>query len=100
MNTAVVECLVAARKRIEDPAKWGKGPEVFAEDPENNKDCAEWAIYRTVRDNFGTDARNAVLMLRKAIGEESIVGWNDTPERTHEDVLAAYDKAIEIARQD
>jgi hypothetical protein len=29
----------------------------------------------------------------------SITRWNDAPERTHEEVLEAFDKAIELASQ-
>jgi hypothetical protein len=32
--------------------------------------------------------------LRAAIGNLSIPGWNDAPERTHAEVLAAFDRAI------
>jgi hypothetical protein len=33
----------------------------------------------------------------EAIGTDCIPGWNDAPERTQAEVLAAFDKAIELA---
>lgn len=35
-----------------------------------------------------------------AIGERYIPEWNDAPERTQAEVLAAFDKAIELAERD
>ena len=98
-DQAVVDCLVAARKRIENSANWGKGNEVFAEDPKNNKDCAQWAIYRVRGIDHGTYVDGAIRLLKRGAGVTHLVEWNDAPERTHAEVLAAFDKAIELARQ-
>jgi hypothetical protein len=35
--------------------------------------------------------------LRRVIGHRSIIAWNDAPGRTQAEVLAAFDKAIELA---
>lgn len=40
---------------------------------------------------------SAKRLLRKAIGCPCIAPWNDAPERTQAEVLAAFDKAIELA---
>lgn len=88
-----VECLVAARKKIEDPANWGKGKQA------NHRKvlCAITAIGHARAEAFGTDFWRAEWALREVIGRGSIVMWNDAPERTHAEVLAAFDKAIELA---
>ena len=39
----------------------------------------------------------ALRFLREAIGQYSIVGWNDAPGRTKEEVLAGFDRAIELS---
>ena len=38
--------------------------------------------------------------LRRAIQSENIAAWNDAPERTQAEVLAAFDRAIELAEQE
>lgn len=95
----VAECLIAARKRIEDPARWGKGTssDIFTDHsfPDRIvKDCAAFAVFRTHLE----DSPMAYCTLQEAVGTKGVAGWNDAPERTHEEVLAAFDKAIEIAR--
>ena len=37
--------------------------------------------------------------LEKAVGINGIEHWNDMPGRTHAEVLAAFDRAIEIAEK-
>lgn len=85
--------LIAARKMIENPENWGKGLE---RERGLGRHCAEVAIDRA---RYGS--REAKLALVKAItGAESdavgcnIIYWNDAPDRTHAEVLAAFDRAI------
>lgn len=41
----------------------------------------------------------ALDALRDAIGgTDTVIAWNDAPERTHAEVLAAFDKAIAAER--
>jgi hypothetical protein len=42
----------------------------------------------------------AMHFFRAAIGDRSIPEWNDTPGRTQAEVLAAFDRAIDLARCD
>lgn len=44
-------------------------------------------------------ASNACGLLQKVIGCDSLADWNDAPERTLEDVLAAYDRTITEAQE-
>jgi hypothetical protein len=79
-----------AKGRLLDPDKWwhgGKGEE-----------CAVLAII-----NAGPplDAHKACASLSRAIGAQwydfsHLYAWNDAPGRTHAQVLAAMDRAVEL----
>lgn len=103
MNAA--EILIAARAVIGEPKAWIKGMnaraadgiEVDSHDPNAVCFCALGAVNR-VTERFG-DGHCARDALREAINDFSIDNWNDDPETTHADVLAAFDKAIKKAQQ-
>jgi hypothetical protein len=69
--------------------------------------CSLGAISTAVRGYPDADAnvcevREYENFLAKAIGKSGPVGiaeWNDDPDRTQAEVLAAFDKAIELAEQ-
>lgn len=88
----VKECLIAARKKVELPQQWAQGETAF----QTGHSCSLLALeHSTVTLEESFQAKNYFY---KAIGgQASIAEWNDAPERTHEDVLAAFDKAIELA---
>jgi hypothetical protein len=54
--------------------------------------CSYGAIAFAVGDGVGI--ASACAELRSAIGHGDIVPWNDAPERTQAEVLAAFDRAI------
>lgn len=56
----------------------------------------EWRSAGNAADVVSRDFAEAGLALRAAVGD--IVAWNDAPERTHGEVLAALDRAIELLR--
>jgi hypothetical protein len=56
----------------------------------------EWRGAGKPADLVSRDFAEAGLALRAAVGD--IVAWNDAPERTHGEVLAAFDRAIELLR--
>jgi hypothetical protein len=93
-DQAVIDCLVAARKRIENPANWAKGMKV-----DSNKQvyCALFAM--TTGADWTFPLIQTTNLFRKAADCGPIMEWNDAPERTHEEVLAAFDKAIELAKE-
>ncbi len=66
--------------------------------------CMSGALNRATCHNHSAYLRGEVDAVRfavvKAIGWENIPAWNDRPGRTKEEVLAAIDRAIEIARCD
>lgn len=41
--------------------------------------------------------RTSSFAMREALGTDALMAWNDAPDRTQEDVLAAFDKGIAIA---
>lgn len=59
--------------------------------------CAAGALTRSYRWREGDDPQiviEALNRLQRAVGDFDISWWNDRPERTQADVLAAYDAAI------
>jgi hypothetical protein len=69
----------------------------FIED-DHGKFCTVGSIIRQSR-RLEPGMDEAFEYLAKAIGvlPERIARWNDAPERTQNDVLSIYDKAIEFA---
>lgn len=97
MNT--VEVLEAARKKIEKPRCWTKcqqacdrkGRLTGAFDEDAARWCgfgALWCVANSYHDTLSEE-----LALSKACGGH-FPNWNDAPERTHDEVLAVFDKAI------
>ena len=63
--------------------------------------CALGAVERAYYDLAGWDPSAAPQEvfdpLYEAVGEGGVALWNDRPSRTHEEVLAAFDRAIEAS---
>lgn len=88
-----LQILTDARALIDSPEKWTQG--VLSKEVNGvTQRCAIGAI-SDATDSFDTDAR---VYLRKAIGQSLVARWNNAPERTHAEVLAAFTRAIELAR--
>jgi hypothetical protein len=104
----VVEVLIAARELISVPERWTKSAYARSADGRPigpcgvaSQDAVCWcpvgAVDRLVED--GTDlAAYALDYLQMVVGGGRVANWNDAQERTHAEVLAAFDKAIELAR--
>ena len=92
---SVIEVLRSARDDIKDNG-WFHGRERIWRDRHGSTTCAAVAIEDAcVR--FGFKYGEAFEPFRKAIGRRDVICWNDAPGRTKEEVLAAFDRAIEIA---
>lgn len=99
MNT--VETLKAAKALISDPTKWTQG--AYARDAEGTvtdpfaSDAACWCSVRSIvavsREWFFASES----LLEKAIGG-GVIRFNDM--HTHAEVMAAFDRAIELAEAD
>jgi hypothetical protein len=91
--------LVKARALIADPANWGQGGRASRSNFDSF-DVAE-ALEECGTTNFSA-RKEAIAFFHKAAGVRPLWGklieWNDAPQRTHAEVLAAFDKAIEAAR--
>jgi hypothetical protein len=60
--------------------------------------CIRGALLNTFTEDEEAEERQADALLHKATGFGGYLGdWNDTPGRTQAEVLAAFDKAIELA---
>jgi len=94
-----------ARKKV--AFSWGKGRRYY-ERP-GNSCCAAEAIENSIE--WGPLRNQAYRLIEKCAGisgmgeyqeggaqDQTIVGWNDAPERTQVDVLKVYDHAIAIVK--
>jgi hypothetical protein len=100
--------LRAARERISDPERWTQGVEALTACgrcvPGDDPDAVRWCVAGAVRAE-GLDACSNPLMgvtpvarlIMKAAGcgDVGIGPWND--KATHSEVIAALDRAIELA---
>lgn len=99
MAKVVAENLRRARRLIEAPHCWGKGNGRKAGSVKLGR-CAAIALADTC--NFQFEVTPAFAALRKAVGvadDDAFYSWHDAPERTHEDVLRAFDRAIAAEEQ-
>lgn len=91
MNT--LEILTAARAKITDPQNWGQGLRRKRINFESC--CAAEAIEGVAPHSI--ERKCAYLALANAAGLDllgQIWRWNDTLDRTHAEVIAAFDRAI------
>lgn len=86
----VHQMLVEARELIAHPSQWVKGVM-------SNGDgayCSLGAVH-FLGDKYGHTTRDQAFdALEKIIPHRGIVGFNDAPETTHDDVLVMFDQAI------
>lgn len=91
-----VAVLIAARAKIENPENWGKGRRNHGRRMETC--CAAEAIEEVPEAEDLAVRKGAFAAFRAAAGFTdrwgSFVDWNDAPERTHAEVLSAFDRAI------
>jgi hypothetical protein len=88
--SATVEVLQAARALIDTPDKWTQG----TYDDGEGRRCIVAAL-DAARNRI--PERCAQGTLRATVGGEPLSQWNDAPGRTHAEVMAAFDRAIEAA---
>jgi hypothetical protein len=94
------DVLTAARKLIETPAMWGKGMRGISPNRRPMNTCCAAEAIETVDPHWGSKTRRAAFdIFIKANGISdaqfrAFTDWNDAPERTHAEVLAAFDRAI------
>lgn len=109
----VSQLLIDAKELIKDPEHWTKGE--YARDSEGKKvadshsEACQWCIVGALWRASGLgpncyDSYKASLVndgckfLIKAVNsEKSLSKWNDSESTTHDDVMKAYNKAIELS---
>ena len=106
MNTPVMkpsEALRKARELLTPEGAWTKrkaardrlGNEVYAADPDAVCYCSYGAIWHFELSGSLEDRLEDFLF--QAIDGLPIAQWNDADNRTHAEVLAAFDRAIALA---
>lgn len=94
VNT-VADALRRAKALIDTPEKWGKDSYGFGNRPK----CAMGAL-AAVNVGVNDSIWFASSFLEAVTGAGCIESWNDEPERTHADVMSAFDKAIALAESE
>lgn len=94
MSRSVADALRAAKALIDTPEKWSCRDGAWYRPEETGKRCVVIAL--TDADSF-----NAIPLFKRANGfVADVAKWNDAPERTHADVMQAFDRAIALAEQE
>lgn len=96
MTRAVADILRAAKARIGTPERWCQGGASWEGlKGEQYPACAAIACWwhRGPRGAASDDERAAINAL-EAVVMDHLPTWNDAPERTHAEVMAAFDRAI------
>lgn len=106
----VKEILTGARELIATPESWTKG--VFARDASGAKVASSnlqavcWCLKGALSvaataccmgDEF-EPLMDAEVLLEKLLGGRPVALWQDETQRTHEEVIALLDRAIETAK--
>ncbi|MDI3261174.1 MAG: hypothetical protein QJR02_15925 [Sinobacteraceae bacterium] len=104
MSRGIVTVLTRARDLVARPGGWtqeegarddmGRPVPVFS--PDACSFCSMGAIARACEDRHFEKGWD---ILRTALGGRLVAPWNDAPERTQAEVVAAFDRAIELARE-
>jgi hypothetical protein len=99
-----IQILDKAIEKIADPAKWGKG--VRGNEPGKDRPldtcCAAEALEDAEKEHGRGNLVRVLKIVYCAAGLEwrydAITNWNDAPERTHAEVIAALRLARAIFR--
>ncbi len=96
------DVLRKAKGLIDSPEKWIKG--WFGRPAAGSQVitcfCSVGAIRRADDMSFGRTYCSAIYVMEQVVGGDSIALWNDAQERTHPEVMAAFDRAIAIAESE
>lgn len=100
--------LIAAKALIDTPEKWSQGSLYrdatgnisggYREENQPVSCCSLGALIEATQDLDATVFGAAVVLLRREMGGGHIGTYNDEIGRTHEEVMAAWDRAIESSK--
>lgn len=106
------QLLREAKARIDTPDKWCKHAMFAVEADGNHRRCAIGAMHSQIvvvntglgwhvsTGTFSQEDHEAVVLLTRAVRfkkQGDVMQFNDAPDTTHADVMALYDRAIELA---
>lgn len=102
------EILHAAADLLEKPGTWTQksdardehGAEIRVLNPKATCWCAFGAIMKVSDNPYGGIDTQVAYFLRQAIGMWSITSWNDNAGRTQKEVVAAFRKAEQLAKDE
>lgn len=100
------EILHAAANLLKNPGAWTQksdardahGYEVRVSSPKATCWCAFGAIVKVIANPYDEIDTQVAAFLRQATGIWSITSWNDAEGRTQEQVIAAFLKAEQLAK--
>ncbi len=102
------DILSRAADRLEQPGAWTQN--AFARTSDDKRVfpyssnavcwCARGVVAKELQHSDEWETPHAYDYLRRAAGALSIATWNDAPERTQAEVVAALRKAAEMARSE
>lgn len=100
----ILEHLKRAKSLIKEESKWLKKKMVVLYEDEP-KFCAIGAIHHadiTMTAQYASAALRAGIMIqRPTFGYIGVIPWwNDEPERTHSEVMTAFDDAIRLVNEE
>lgn len=84
--------LLRASKAAMQIRGWGQKANV---NPSTGALCVEGALL-SIHASFA-DTKTAASLLIDALGSRDVIGWNDNPMRTKDDVMELWDRAIWLA---
>lgn len=104
-----VEILTEAKALINTPERWTKGKFAALADgssahwdnPNATCYCIVGAIFLAEEHMNVAASPTTTRAIMKAVGAKisrDVSVWNDAPERTHAEVMDAFDRAIELAK--
>ena len=94
MTPQLIADLERARALIDTPDKWLQGKlRKSGSDGKPCRWCVLGACYQIAERDEPARYHNMTKALNGVLGEP-VTDWNDAPERTHAEVLAAFDRAI------
>lgn len=103
MSAEVADMLRRAKARIDTPEKWLQGSAFDGSHLVGSTRfcmvgalCAAEQLDTEQLATFRID-EEALMCLRRATRGVSLGVWNDAPERSHAEVMEAFDKAIALA---
>ncbi len=100
--------LAKAKEIISDPKHWAKHEFAYDKDgyevhPDSSTAacwCARGAVYAANKSYTGAEVEEAFKHLAAVCPLGVLIGfYNDQPERTHDDIMDLFDKAIEHAQR-